>query len=806
MPISNKKLFDKYLQKMKTLNRVKANEDIFDALLNGKNTYLRMTHSESSHFDPTWIEVIENCLYDLGEIINNPRTVTKQDSSIVPVELARKIDGESVQHLASHTQYIKDIDENGDVVPSKILAHYNEDNLFTYENRFIATFIRRLVLFIEKRYSFIKNQISLFTDDILLMKNSSYVNGQEIEIETKIKIKKESDDEVSIAAKGYIERIQKMREYILYYYASPFMKKMKNERDVRKPILQTNIIRKNPKYRKCYETFLFIEKFSDLGVSYKVNENYQLFNEEERKNLNYLNLSSYLAMNDDKEYGEVKTNNKVYKPKIKTSIDDEEFTYGQILKGPIEFVRVDEPYRAFLSSKVKKDLPEHPTKYERMFYEDEYKYKKDEKELSKETDKLLSRKEKQAVKYEKEIERIIALRDAEERELLRLKEETRRLQEEQRIELQRQRIIAAAKQEPEPIYEEPVLEETKPAVNEEEILPTNNEPLEEAPMVEENNPVQEETKEEAPIIEEQPVNNEIQTEEEPVSEELSNKEQIEENPVEEVIEPEPIVEEPTLEVEEQPVIEEVPTSNETIEEPIIEENNVESSDINDEIKEEIPPTIEEVQVLDDVEPAEEEPLIIEETPVISNEEELPEVPQEETKSINEEPTLKEEDIPQIVDENVNEEPAAEDIPEPIEEKSRIDKVAEKAEQVINDVAEKVTTKVNKHKEKAVKQIEKAKSKAKAKSASKKVNKPVKADEGVSSLSSNKANKPVEIEKPAESPTILAVIPGRFIVKANEGYYINDHKFSKNKSDAFIFDDFNKARQIKNIHGGKVIKL
>ena len=113
---SNQKLFNKYIQKMETLNKDKNVDDIYDALLNGKNSYLRMSHVESSRFDPTWIKVIEDVLYDLGEIISNPRSVTKVESNVVPVELAKKINGESVQHLASHTQYIKEIDENGDVV------------------------------------------------------------------------------------------------------------------------------------------------------------------------------------------------------------------------------------------------------------------------------------------------------------------------------------------------------------------------------------------------------------------------------------------------------------------------------------------------------------------------------------------------------------------------------------------------------------------------------------------------------------------------------------------------------------------
>ena len=388
MPTNNEKLYKKYLQKMNSLNRINVSRDIFNAFLNGKNSYLRLTRSESSHFDPSWIKVIEDCLYDLGEIVNNPRQVTKIQSDVVPVELAKKINGESVTHLASHTQYIKDIADNGDVVPSKILSHFNEDDIHTYENRFIATFIRRLVLFIQKRYDFVLKTIPDYVDEVMIIKNTSYINGQTVEIETKIRVKKESDDDVSIAAKAYAERIKTMMEYVVYYYNSPFMRQMKTEKDVRKPILQTNIIRKNPKYRKCYETFTFIEKYDSLGVTYKVDEKYTNFTQKDREEINNLFLSSYLAMKDTTNFNKIKTNNKVYKPRIRSSIDDEHFVFGELLRGPIEFVRVDEEYRKYLQSQIRTDLPQHPTKVEKEYYADDYQRNRDIKAELKEIDKL----------------------------------------------------------------------------------------------------------------------------------------------------------------------------------------------------------------------------------------------------------------------------------------------------------------------------------------------------------------------------------------------------------------------------------
>ena len=94
---------------MKSLTRAGRERDILAALSNGKNTYMRMDRVESSSYDSSWIDEIENVIFDLGTIIANPKQVTKAEGNIVPVELARKISAESVQHLASHTQYVKEI-------------------------------------------------------------------------------------------------------------------------------------------------------------------------------------------------------------------------------------------------------------------------------------------------------------------------------------------------------------------------------------------------------------------------------------------------------------------------------------------------------------------------------------------------------------------------------------------------------------------------------------------------------------------------------------------------------------------------
>ena len=444
---TNKQLNKAYHSAIKKIVKDDHAKEIYDSLSAGKNSYLRLDRLASSSFDKSWIEIIEGCIFDLGDIIANPRQHTKIVGNLTPVELARKVTSESVQHLASHTQYVKEVDEYGNVIPSKILSMSSDDDLHTYENRFIATFVRRLYLFISKRYEFVSKFAELHNEEVLYFKNKSIVDGAEVEIETKIKVSYKKEDEETKINSSYVERIQQTRDYISYFYNSPFMKQMKNEKDVRNPIVQTNIIRKNPKYRHCYEVYRFIETYDRLGVDYKIDENYSLFNDEEISELNRTLFANYVTLRGNNVAREKKVNTKVYKPRILTSMEDESFIYGPLLEGPISFARVDEGYQAYLDSKIKKDLPLHPTKKEKEYYEDEYAAKKENQQDIKAKNDLLKRRQKEANAFEKKVKDILAKREQARLKLLEMEKEAIRREEEELLNAMRREIIDASKQD-----------------------------------------------------------------------------------------------------------------------------------------------------------------------------------------------------------------------------------------------------------------------------------------------------------------------------------------------------------------------
>ena len=97
--MAKKSLYSRYVNKMESIKDPyfkNVNEDLF----NGQNSYLRLRMKGSSFFNDEWVKAIENCVYELGQIVNNPLEVTKTEGELTPVELAKKINYESIQHLS----------------------------------------------------------------------------------------------------------------------------------------------------------------------------------------------------------------------------------------------------------------------------------------------------------------------------------------------------------------------------------------------------------------------------------------------------------------------------------------------------------------------------------------------------------------------------------------------------------------------------------------------------------------------------------------------------------------------------------
>ena len=594
----------KFISQTSKLFDLQDVKELSNAFLNGQNSYLRFDRFESSAMDMTWIKQIEEVIPDLNDIVSNPKRTIQTLAEVVEIEKVKKTSRESVQHLASHSQFVKTIDEEGNVTPSKILNVYNDDFFAIYENKFIATLLRRLFIFVEKRYDYIIHQATLRDVEMLYFKNKTNIDGSEIEIETKIRYSKPSLDDANEKLSKMLHRINDIRRYLRFFGNSEFMRILHRERDVRNPILQTNIIRKNPKYRNCYHLWQFINSYNESGVEIKVEENFAKLSEEYLKEINKVLTINFLALKGrDAPKEEVKP--KIFRPRILRTYDDEMYNPGPSFDAPIQFIRVDEKYRQYMDTL--KDLNPHPTRSYQEYMKDEYAENKYKREETSQVDSLLKRKEQEYKRYQKKQEDLLE-KEREDWEMISDLAEQQILEEqEEQLQSYRDHLrhrgmndIDDMEEEASVSGREQELSEDAPKekhIFKEDVMEEKSEPAPiEAEQIAESQPQEEEPIKEAPVKKGRGgwrpgAGRKPKLRPEPVEE------VVEETPVEEIPEQEPVQEEPVAEQpvkkgrggwrpgagrkpkvrEPEPVVEEVQPEPEPVieEEPVVEEQPVE---------------------------------------------------------------------------------------------------------------------------------------------------------------------------------------------------------------------------------------
>lgn len=250
---------DKFLKNINSTLYVKKNYDL-------------------KEYDYEWLDKLEDTIPYIDNILRNPRRFIVNEEEIVKVELSRKVTVESVIHLTQHTNLIQKIEDNGDVKPSKILNINKEESIDTYENRFIYTLINNLRMFFEDRVVFTSGPSYCVDKNVLKYEANSKVNGQDLKISLNINdvtknIKEKSGGKAGLT---YDERVSKIKKQIDSFIGSELHQTLSRLHvpPVRSPIRKTNVILKNPNFRKAEELWNYIQSFESKDKREKENNEY----------------------------------------------------------------------------------------------------------------------------------------------------------------------------------------------------------------------------------------------------------------------------------------------------------------------------------------------------------------------------------------------------------------------------------------------------------------------------------------------------------------------------------------------------
>ena len=353
-------LYEKYTNQVgEALEDDRYFQYLFEMIQAGDNTLQQKNRILHKVVDERWLTVVEEGIESIFNIVDKPRRFIKTSEEVVPVALAKKITADSVRHLSQHTQFIAE-NAAGEIQPTKILNITTEESYDLYENRFVYHLIQRLFAFVDKRTDVIFWSTGDETCNVMSMESKVDDAYEEISYKVEMTIKnRQSYVENDTDHMDLFKRIDRVRRMSRTLRTSSFCEIMNGCARVHSPIQRTNLMMKDPDYRKCYQLWQFIESYDEVGYTIEEQDSALQFDEEYLLQM-YINfITNYtvfksLLESDPRKMTEIATEKREpVRPKFVKKIEEQIVEDRDIPDVEIRKVFVEEVTQAQLDAEAK---------------------------------------------------------------------------------------------------------------------------------------------------------------------------------------------------------------------------------------------------------------------------------------------------------------------------------------------------------------------------------------------------------------------------------------------------------------------
>lgn len=353
-------LYEKYTTQVEeNLEDDRYFQYLFEMIQAGDNTLQQKNRVLHKVVDERWLTIVEEGIESIFNIVDKPRRFIKSTEEVVPVALAKKITADSVRHLSQNTQFIA-ANAAGEIQPTRILTVATEESYDLYENRFVYHLIQRLFAFVDKRTDVIFWSTGDETCNVMSMESKVDDAYEEISYKVEMTIKnRQSFAENDTDHMELFKRIDRVRRMSRTLRQSSFCEIMNGCARVYSPIQRTNLMMKDPDYRKCYQLWQFIEGYDEVGYTIEEQDSALQFDEEYLLQM-YINfITNYtvfksLLESDPRKMTEIATEKREpVRPKFVKKIEEQIVEDRDIPDVEIRQVFVEEVTQAQLDAEAK---------------------------------------------------------------------------------------------------------------------------------------------------------------------------------------------------------------------------------------------------------------------------------------------------------------------------------------------------------------------------------------------------------------------------------------------------------------------
>lgn len=204
----------------------------------GKDSIFGKTNEKVIDMD--WVIAIEETLPYIQKAIEEQRRFIKQAENVVRIKKAKKI-----------------------------LTVEREEGFAIYENRVLLTLIHKALVFVDDKYSKMKDVPNDSYNNITMNRHLE-LNQQKLDFsvnyvnENHESLAEDLDVE-DIESLSDFDRIRRIRQGLNECLATPLMKEIAKEPQVKPPLTQTNLLKENPNFKKAVELWSFLDTYKKQG-------------------------------------------------------------------------------------------------------------------------------------------------------------------------------------------------------------------------------------------------------------------------------------------------------------------------------------------------------------------------------------------------------------------------------------------------------------------------------------------------------------------------------------------------------------
>lgn len=204
----------------------------------GKDSIFGKTNEKVIDMD--WVIAIEETLPYIQKAIDEQRRFIKQAENVVRIKKAKKI-----------------------------LTVEREESFAIYENRVLLTLIHKALMFVDDKYSKMKDVPNDSYNNITMNRHLE-LNQQKLDFsvnyvnENHESLAEDLDVE-DIESLSDFDRIRRIRQRLNECLATPLMKEIAKEPQVKPPLTQTNLLKENPNFKKAVELWSFLDTYKKQG-------------------------------------------------------------------------------------------------------------------------------------------------------------------------------------------------------------------------------------------------------------------------------------------------------------------------------------------------------------------------------------------------------------------------------------------------------------------------------------------------------------------------------------------------------------